>query len=295
MITMAMDDSISVVAAPFGKRVLRRSLACLPRKAWAFGLGKAVLRTVSPPVRGARFVRRRLGDASVALDLSDFAGHDLFMLGERYEPSTVKLWKRLARESSTILDIGAHIGWFSVLAAQANPQARIVACEPCRRHQPFLRRNLTPFPRAEVLPLAVSVQTGSAEFVEHDACGGGYLSLQAEPSAGVSTQTVETRSLVDLVSSLGIADLDLVKMDIEGLEEPLLLGDSPFWERSAPRNLIVELRSGIDRRVVSMILDRMGQRGYRAQRIESLLSLPWFRREQLANWWFRREEALTRG
>lgn len=48
----------------------------------------------------------------------------------RFEPESMKLWCRLARTASGILDIGAHVGVYSLAAAALRPDTKIHAFEP---------------------------------------------------------------------------------------------------------------------------------------------------------------------
>ncbi|HKR60676.1 MAG TPA: hypothetical protein VJS64_13230, partial [Pyrinomonadaceae bacterium] len=50
-----------------------------------------------------------------------------------YEPETAALFYELAQGAATVIDVGAHAGFYSVLASLANPHARVFACEPLPR------------------------------------------------------------------------------------------------------------------------------------------------------------------
>src|SRR5882757_2666549 len=47
-----------------------------------------------------------------------------------FEPATVALFAALARQARAIVDVGANVGVFSLLAARLQPEARILAFEP---------------------------------------------------------------------------------------------------------------------------------------------------------------------
>src|SRR5689334_14287435 len=52
----------------------------------------------------------------------DWVSTQIFWRGlEGYEPETAQLFLRLAADSSVTLDIGAYVGFYTLLAAQANP------------------------------------------------------------------------------------------------------------------------------------------------------------------------------
>src|SRR5262249_6155441 len=58
-----------------------------------------------------------------------------------YEPEASDLFFRLAERSTTVIDIGAYIGFYALLAAYANPAARVYAFEPMSTAYDRLRQN----------------------------------------------------------------------------------------------------------------------------------------------------------
>lgn len=61
---------------------------------------------------------------------------------EGYEHETLELFRRLCQRAEVIFDIGANVGLFSVVAATANPRARIYGFEPVERVYQLYKRNL---------------------------------------------------------------------------------------------------------------------------------------------------------
>jgi hypothetical protein len=61
----------------------------------------------------------------------DWVSNQVFWRGwSGYEPETTPLFFHLAREAEVVLDVGAYVGFFAVLAALANPDGRVLAFEP---------------------------------------------------------------------------------------------------------------------------------------------------------------------
>jgi tRNA G37 N-methylase Trm5 len=59
-----------------------------------------------------------------------------------YEPETSQLFYRLATTSHGVLDVGAHVGYYWILAGLAHPSARVYAFEPYPVAFERLLRNL---------------------------------------------------------------------------------------------------------------------------------------------------------
>jgi FkbM family methyltransferase len=143
-----------------------------------------------------------------------------------------EVWERdvygvrgLADSPATVVDMGAHIGAFALMAAEAWPAARVVACEADAENFALLRHNLAGYPTVELVEAAVvGEDVPEVEFhaVRDKANGnsGGGSYARSEPD----TQTTRVPALFigELWRSKGLASCDLLKLDCEGAEAGLL-------------------------------------------------------------------------
>ena len=61
-----------------------------------------------------------------------------------FEPRETRLLEELLDPGDTFIDVGAHIGWFTTVAARCVGEAgQVVACEPYPSNAAMLKRNLT--------------------------------------------------------------------------------------------------------------------------------------------------------
>jgi FkbM family methyltransferase len=140
--------------------------------------------------------------------------------------------RRVASElnpGSIFYDIGANVGFYSLLAARLVTSGKIYAFEPLPSNVWYLRRHLelNETSNVEVLDLAVSDQVGTA-FFEEAACRlMGHLAQ--EGTLGVRTATLDS-----LVFEEEISPPTVVKMDIEGAELLALRGASECIQRHRP-------------------------------------------------------------
>jgi FkbM family methyltransferase len=224
------------------------------------------------------------------VDLGEIAGNDLYCLDAHYESITLRLWRRLARSAETVVDLGSHVGLYALTAAAENPRARVLAVEPYPGNLALLEHNAAPFPNVRVLPVAVGSVSRRGLLEERPLSGGGVLvdegkAVPASPAG--RRHAVPVVTLLDVCRRAGVERIDLLKMDLEGLEHELLTGQEAFWSQLRPRHVIVEIGYGAgEAHRCRAILHAMAERGYAARRWQSLRALGWLRPGDLANWHF---------
>jgi FkbM family methyltransferase len=130
-----------------------------------------------------------------------------------------------------VVDLGANIGLFEVFLADRAPVGRIVAYEPDPDNLALLRRNAAESgsgARWEVVPAAAWTRDGTLAFM-----AGRFAESRVPQEAGAPTVQVPARDVFR-----DLADVDLLKIDIEGGEWPIL-ADPRFPEVPA-RALVIE-------------------------------------------------------
>lgn len=157
-----------------------------------------------------------------------------------YEPETVRLFASLLRPGMTVLDVGAHIGYFTLLAARAvGANGRVVAFEPLPSNAQLLRRNVEANgfdERVTVVERAVADHAG--EMSLHDSGrDAGTATLYA---AGGQVINVGTTSLDGWAAEQQWPSIDVIKMDIEGAEVAALAGMRELKKRNPHLELVCE-------------------------------------------------------
>ncbi len=148
-----------------------------------------------------------------------------------HEQGTVEAVRRFLRPGMTCLDIGAHIGMYSILMARSG--ASVYAFEPFPSTFELLSRNIREN-RVDVraFPLACSDSTGESQiFVPvDDDLGPAFVPTQiGGRGSGIPVQTARADDLVPESAVVG-----LVKMDIEGGEPRALRGMERILRRDRP-------------------------------------------------------------
>jgi FkbM family methyltransferase len=153
-----------------------------------------------------------------------------------YEPETVVLFLRFVEAASVVLDVGAYTGYYSILAAATNPNARVFAFEPHPRIAARLGRNLdlNESLTVTVLPFAVAAERGSTML--HVGGLGLPSSSSLDPRWKGLSRSIPVAS-IDLDSfteDWGIERVDLIKIDVESAEQAVLAGMQRILSRDRP-------------------------------------------------------------
>ena len=120
------------------------------------------------------------------------------------------------QKAKTIIDVGAHIGAFSIYAATINPNAQITAYEPELSNFKALKENLKLNHTANITPknLAVAGKQGQRTFyISEDSHN---HSLTQDLPNQASETSIQTTTLTQIIQKHG--HIDLLKIDCEGAE-----------------------------------------------------------------------------
>lgn len=151
------------------------------------------------------------------------------VLGGTYEPEQTALFLDRVGPGDVVLDLGAHIGYYTLLASGlVGPAGRVYAFEPHPRNAWYLRRHMkmNRCGNVEVLERAAYDRRGTVPFEFGSGSGTGRVS-DAGP---ISVRTVR---LDEFVAERGISPT-VVKVDVEGGERPVLQGGMEMLRRDRP-------------------------------------------------------------
>jgi FkbM family methyltransferase len=158
-----------------------------------------------------------------------------------YEPETSGLFFSLAEKAEVTIDVGAHVGFYALLAAHANTSGSVVALEPVAPTFARLCRNvaLNCLVNVDCLPAAASDTAGQGlMYVPRDSvvpCSAGLSEEFYRPWAEMlTTVPVPTVTLDQVVAERGIGRVGLVKLDTEGSEPAVLRGMSRLLREHRP-------------------------------------------------------------
>lgn len=237
------------------------------------------------PIRG----KGRLADAVLSNINGEFECHPLpgvtvsvranqqierWMWAGAYEKELVSLLKKTLKPGMTFLDLGANIGYFSVIAAAlVKHKGHVHAFEPLPQNLARLRKNLAPFHWATAQPYAVGNASGEVP-IHYSEKEAGWASIHNQHGLGnlPCNSTVGVLRLDDWLQSNSMNRLDFIKMDIEGSELDALLGAQRTLNQFRP-TIVAETKFGWNYNEIRQLL---GATGYECRPFhgDSILALP---------------------
>jgi FkbM family methyltransferase len=171
-----------------------------------------------------------------------------------HEPITTQLIRSILHEGDTFLDLGANIGYFSMLASRIVGSAgRVYSFEPEPRNFKFLLLNkqLNKYDQMTAMNMAVSNQPGRIKLFICPYDTGHHTIHQSEGITSYATSAEYDRSRISFVeidampldaflASRQVARVDLIKMDVEGAELLALQGMKETMAKNDDVKMIVE-------------------------------------------------------
>ena len=199
----------------------------------------------------------------VTIDLGDRIQR--LMWGGAYEPHVARCLAAILRPGDTFVDVGAHIGFFSLIAASlVGASGKVYSFEANSSLFPTLRSNAARFSWMEVSLRAVCNKSGSVAFSNPGQAGeSGWGKLASVRNEG-HIESVEAISLDEWHESLLFPPIRLIKIDAEG-SEPFILEGARHLISNARPYLIIELNDVLLREVGQTrksVTDSLREQGY---------------------------------
>ena len=198
---------------------------------------------VASYLNSLEFARRHLLDPQAGL-LPDEATFDGFrilaraddlavgqhVLAGNYEPEVAAVFRAVLRPGMGVVDIGANIGFFTMLAASlVGPAGAVLAIEPnpANARQAEASRRLNGFGQVTIMQVAAGRETGLLAL--NTSFSNGTTSALEDVLSSQTVPCLAVDRIVERQPAVG-----LIKLDVEGAEFNALLGCRALIRRDRP-------------------------------------------------------------
>lgn len=175
-----------------------------------------------------------------------------------WEQYSNMLWQALAKRSDVILDVGANTGVYTLLAKSANPNVKVYSFEPVRNTFKILQENIALNNCTDVTLIndAVSDKEGEAEFYDmkdsilyEASLEKAHVDALKHDRSRFTSYKVKIVSLANVIEEYKIGKVDLLKVDVETHEPPVIAGMGEYLKKYQPILLIEILNEDVAQRL----------------------------------------------
>jgi len=194
-------------------------------------------------------------------------GTFLFLRGE-YVLSRVSEIRKAVKEGDVVIDIGANIGYFTVLLASlVGPRGKVYAFEPDPRNFHLLQRTIERNGWTHVTAEQKAVSNQAGELLLYQTRS--WASNTLTPGEHISTVKVQIVTLDDFLSD--VHHISFVKMDTDGSEPLAIQGMAQLIQRSPGLQVLTEYEPGNLKRYLSDPLDFIAIAGEHGLKLTAIL------------------------
>jgi FkbM family methyltransferase len=186
---------------------------------------------------------------TIPCNLQDHVQRHIYFFGA-YEPIETYLFTSLLKDGMTVIDAGANIGQYSILASTiVGENGSVHSFEPVPLTFKQLENNVSnnKLTNVNLNQLALSDRKGTITLSLSDEMLQNIGSYSVGETNSKTAVQASTTCLDDYIREHNIAKVDVIKMDIEGSEALALAGMKSTLERDRPILLVEINRSALEK------------------------------------------------
>ena len=162
------------------------------------------------------------GNYKLILDLREYTAWSYYF--KDYEKPVKKFVKKKLKKNSNAIDIGANLGYFSILFSSIIKQGKVYSFEPEKKNFKKLIDNIKLNNCKNILPYNIGLGNSKSQqklYLTNEINEGGHHILNSN-SSNRQYQTINTEKLDNIIKDK--KKFEIVKIDVEGYELEVLKG-----------------------------------------------------------------------
>ncbi len=160
---------------------------------------------------------------------------------EVWEPGGTSVFKAVVRPGMTVIDAGAHVGYYSTLAAElVGPTGKVIAFEPEPRSRSMLNKSIkeNDYGNVLVVPTALSDTSGEVDLITNSDSAPEFFSISKFRGTQNQKRRVPTTTLDEFLAD--DLHVDFIKIDIEGAELAAFAGMKEILDSNPDLKILME-------------------------------------------------------
>jgi FkbM family methyltransferase len=242
-----------------GLSLMSRAFGALPP---GCGQGTVALSVQRRYQRGGPLRTQRMATgALLELDLAEPQQLTAY-LTRRYQHDLVALIIKLLPKGGLFVDVGANIGLVSFSVAASRPDVSVLAFEPEAENAARWLRNaaLNDARRSRLETIALGAEVGHKEIVRGPESGQSRIATEGEHGVCVPIDTLDSYA-----SRLGLQNINVLKVDVEGYEPFVFQGASNLLREGRIDAIVSEVNEPLLRHMGftrSQLRSLLGEHGF---------------------------------
>lgn len=183
----------------------------------------------------------RINNYDMFVFVNEGIGRQIFGL-KKYEQTDTKFLKKIIQKDWISFDIGANIGYYTLLLARLSSRGQVHVFEPSNLPYCLLNLNIS-------INKLENVSTNMIAFANRNGCENFNITQDSGFSSFKDTKRMEickivkvkTKTLDSYVLENNIKKIDFMKMDVEGAEKLVLKGAQKTLRKLKPKLLMIEI------------------------------------------------------
>lgn len=211
--------------------------------------------------------------------VNEEVGRQLLALG-CFEKKDTEFLKTAIKQNWTCLDVGANIGYYTLLFSKLASQGKVYAFEPVPLNHHILKANthLNNASNVFIENIALGTQAGRSRFfLSEDSGFSSFRNTKQQPVKQVII--VNVQALDNYIKDRQIRKVDFIKIDVEGAEKLILEGAKNVLQNLRPKMMLIELGKGnlkIYNETANSVIDFLKQYGYQPYNLKNNKLIPDF-------------------
>jgi FkbM family methyltransferase len=166
-----------------------------------------------------------------------------------------------------IIDVGAYVGFYTLMLAHFYPHAKVIAIEPSPTTYKILKSNCLEINKTQnVVLINKAISNADDETVDfylrdsESTLLNEYVSKSGSSTSNTRFKNivkVKTLTIDRLISTMNLKEISLLKVDIEGAEVLALNGASSALKQRKIKNLMIEYHSVHNYEYIIELLDKL--------------------------------------
>jgi len=159
-----------------------------------------------------------------------------------FEPASTQIVKQYVKKGDVVLDVGANIGYYTVMLSKlVGNEGRVIAFEPTRHFGNVLKANIEANQLTNISIIDYGLSNRNCDVDIDIGISSATIHSSNYYDTIINHERISMKTLDNFVSEYNISRIDFIKIDIQGYEPIALKGMSKIMRQTGKMTVFGEL------------------------------------------------------